>query len=61
MFRPCGAVLHRGVVWCGLVCSQLVNESTVVSLTREMLNYLVVSTPEQKGQLCDKISASAER
>ncbi|CAM9813096.1 unnamed protein product [Laminaria digitata] len=40
---------------------QLVNEVTVVSLTREMLNYLVVATPEQKGQLCDKISSAAER
>ena len=39
----------------------MVNEATVVSLTREMLNYLVVATPEQKGQLCDKISAAAER
>lgn len=40
---------------------QLVNESTVVSLTREMLNYLVVAMPEHKAQLCDKITAAAER
>ncbi|CAM9097441.1 unnamed protein product [Scytosiphon promiscuus] len=40
---------------------QLVNESTVVSLTREMLNYLVVASPEHKAQLCDKITAAAER
>lgn len=37
------------------------NESTVVSLTREMLNYLVVASPEHKAQLCDKITAAAER
>ena len=40
---------------------QLVNESTVVTLTREMLNYLVVASREHKTQLCDKITAAAER
>lgn len=40
---------------------QLVNKGTVVSLTREMLNYLVVANPEHKAQLCDKITAAAER
>lgn len=44
-----------------LVLLQLVHKSTVVSLTREMLNYLVVASPEHKTQLCDKITAAAER
>ena len=44
-----------------LVLLQLVHKSTVVSLTREMLNYLVVANPEHKTQLCDKITAAAER
>lgn len=33
----------------------------MVSLTREMLNYLVVASPEHKAQLCDKITAAAQR
>lgn len=37
------------------------NETTIVSLTREMLNYLVVASAEHKGPLCDKIAVAAER
>ncbi|CAM9334045.1 unnamed protein product [Ascophyllum nodosum] len=40
---------------------QLVNETTVVSLTREMLNYLVVAISEHKTPLCGKIADAAER
>lgn len=47
------------VTICG--CDQLVNETTVVSLTREMLNYLVVAIPEHKAPLCSKIAAAADR
>lgn len=57
-------LFHAGVFFCnGLLCrcDQLVNETTVVSLTREMLNYLVVAIPEHKGPLCSKIAAAAER
>ncbi|CAM9881231.1 unnamed protein product, partial [Phaeothamnion confervicola] len=40
---------------------QLVNDSNVVSLARELLNYLVVALPEHKGALCDKIMMTVER
>ncbi|CAM9371300.1 unnamed protein product, partial [Discosporangium mesarthrocarpum] len=40
---------------------KLVNVTTVVDLTREMLNYLVVASAEHKTALCEKISTAAER
>lgn len=40
---------------------QLTNEKNVVDLMREMLNYLVVATAEQKPALCSKIMDTVDK
>lgn len=40
---------------------QLTNEKNVVDLMREMLNYLVVATTEQKPALCSKIMDTVDK
>lgn len=40
---------------------QLVDANNITELVREMLNYLIVSAPEQRAALCSRVSVVVER